>query len=97
MLLVIDNHAFSVDERSSAPRASDRREEDLGAAMFTLERLAKATVPQRFVETYGVGTWQEWLLFLLPHLATHFEVEPDQLLHAWCAHYGVSLYLEANQ
>ena len=97
-VLVIAGHAFPVRARSDAPTEEGRREENLHfAACDSLEELRKVKVPPYFRENCTVDTWQSWLMFLLPRVAKHFEVDREELAYTWAKHYGVGLAFEVRR
>jgi hypothetical protein len=91
--LILNGYALPCEPRSNAPDPQDRQEEDLHfGALPTLARLRLARLPAALWARFP--DWQSRLLWLLPHVARHYEVDEEALLAAWARHYGPGLARE---
>lgn len=95
-VLVVHNIALPARARSNAASEEYRREEDLHFnARDTLEDLRKmwplSGVYADLVERGGLKTWQDWMMYLLPHVAKHYGLHRNDVLEKWVHHYGISL------
>lgn len=71
-----------------------RREEDEWAAMETLGRLVVykwPEVPEPWTDAQIVGTWQNYLMYLLKPVCRHYAVSDDTVLAMFMRHYLPSI------
>jgi len=78
--------------RLAAPKLKvDDYDENVYAAMQSLERLRKGIIPQEMIIQRGIRTRTEWLMELNYYVAKAYGIDRDELLDSWMNHYGHSL------
>jgi hypothetical protein len=83
--LVIEGVQFHCNPHSNAQNPNYVREEDEFAAWNVLEWHRKKfphALPVQFEGEFD--TWQNWMMYLLPHVAKHYAVSKDAVLKGWC-------------
>ena len=91
---------FETRGKSNAAKADYRAEEDLHFnARDTLEDIRKAwpldeTSWFPLVGRFGLKTWQDWMMCILPHVAKAYGLHRNDVLEKWVNHYGISLCFE---
>lgn len=93
-VIVIENHAFPAWPKSSDSDPQDRYEENIWAAMHTLEDIRQSRIPAHFVDKYAITSMQAWLMFLNLPVARHYEVKKDDVWQAYSKHFGPGLAAE---
>lgn len=87
--LVIDNFAFPLNRPIGAPESAVH---DAKEALMTILR---HPAPAALVEKYGLrpGVWQDWMMFLLPHVAKRFGANRYDVLNSWMRDWTPSIML----
>jgi len=90
--LIIDNVALSIPPGYPEPEWAVHNAVD--ALMAILRHPASSIL----VEKHGLraGVWQDWMMFLLPHVAKHFCVDHNEVLEKWFKEWGTSILLGSN-
>lgn len=96
LTLTVHNFAFPTRGRSNAAKAEYRTEEDLYFnAPGTLEDIRQmwpvSGVYAALVERWKLKTWQDWLMWMLPHVAEAYGLHRNDVLKRWVNYYGISL------
>ena len=91
-IIVIDNLHFPVLKKSDNPDEKGRIEEDGYSAATALDMFKSwwgHTNVNMLVERRGLKTWQEWVMFALPHIAKFYNVDRKLVMKEWTRSYAV--------
>jgi hypothetical protein len=100
--LVIDNFAFPIvvpphgrypGNDGKQPDDKLDYEDNLLFAVEALQGLVNRIPPVEIVQSYGLrpGVWQDWMMFLLPHLQRFYGVHRNKILSMWTSVYGMMM------
>lgn len=85
--LVIDNFAFPLQRRIDDPACAVHNAKE---ALMTILR---HPAPGVLVEKYGLrpGVWQDWMMFLIPHVSKRFGANRYEVLESWMRDWAPSI------